>query len=247
LTEVVVGGVGQLWQGDLDLGRVAAQRLSGEDLGRGVLVEDLYYGAVAVAQRLQDLAPSALVLVGAEAAGRPAGSVRRIRVDPARYGHDPGAVADAVQGYVSMHLLLEVAASMGALPQRTVQIVVEPTTIDTSTTLTAPAETALEGALGLVRAEVRRIPLLALADEIRSSIDDGHIEPCAGLDALRALLVELQTLDREGRWGRAFAERDRLRQSIAASPTGEGMTHMDWGMWWTLVEELDRLQPLEAT
>jgi hypothetical protein len=63
---------------------------------------------------------------------------------------------------------------------------------------------------------------------------------------MRALLAELAVLDEEGRWGATFSLRDRLRQGIAASETGEGMTHLDWALWWALVEELDRLAPVEA-
>ena len=62
---VLVGGVSELFQGDLDLGRLAVARLLDEDLGPGVLVEDLHYGAVAVAQRLEEVRPDTLVLVGA--------------------------------------------------------------------------------------------------------------------------------------------------------------------------------------
>ena len=77
---ILVGGVGQLYQGDLDLGRRAVERLRQEHLAAGVLVEDLHYGAVAVAQRLRDVAPDALVVVGAEVHGRTPGTVERRRV-----------------------------------------------------------------------------------------------------------------------------------------------------------------------
>ena len=65
--QILVGGVGELYQGDLDLGRRAVERLGTEDLGPGVLVEELHYGAVAVAQRLEDLRPDLLILIGAVA------------------------------------------------------------------------------------------------------------------------------------------------------------------------------------
>ncbi len=63
---------------------------------------------------------------------------------------------------------------------------------------------------------------------------------------LRRLLDELELLDREGRFGAAFDLRDRLRDEISAGHTPEGMMGLDWGLWWALVEELDRLQPLEV-
>lgn len=246
---VLVGGVGQLYQGDLDLGRLAVERLTGEDLGRGVLVEELHYGAVAVAQRLEELRPAALVLVGAIQRQRAPGAVQRRRVEPAAL--DPGevqlAVADAVTGYVTIDLVIEVAAGLGALPARTVCIEVEPARTGPSEQLSSSARDALDEAVELVRREVRRVPLLELADELAALTKDGRLEPSPALECLRELLGALTGLDREGRWGATFAARDHLRQHIACGATSEGMSHLDWGLWWALIEELDRLQGLEAS
>jgi hydrogenase maturation protease len=245
---ILVGGVGELFQGDLDLGRVAVERLSAEPLGRDVLVEDLYYGAVAVVHRLEELQPSALVVVGASERGRPPGTVQRRRIEGLRL--DPEQVQRSVQdagtGYVTIDLLVDVAWGLGSLPARTVAIEVEPAVIGPIAELSEVAARALEDAVALVRREVGRLPLLGLADTLRATADDGHIERTAALDALEALLGELRLLDAEGRWGRTFAERDRLRAAIGAGETGEGMEHLDWGLWWTLIEELDRLQAVEG-
>ena len=245
---VLVGGVGQLYQGDLDLGRVAAERLVTEALGPDVLVEDLHYGAVAVAQRLQELDPGALVLVGAEDRGRPPGTVERRRIHPpdlppARLQE---AVADAVTGYVSIDLVIEVASALRALPARTVVIEVEPACTDPGERLSPEGQAGLEAALALVRAEVGRVPLLDLADRLRALSRQERLEPAPALDALRDLLDELELLDEQGRWGAAFTLRDRLRRQIADGQTGFGMDHLDWGLWWALIEELDRLQPIES-
>lgn len=245
---IVVGGVSQLYQGDLDLGRRAAERLAAEDLGPDVVVEDLHYGALAVTQRLEDLRPEALVLVGAEPRGRPPGTVERRRiadvaVDPAEV-HE--AMADAGTGWVAIDLVVTVAAGLGALPARTVAVEVEPASVEPSDRMSSVALDALEAALALVRTEVPRLRLLGLADDIREVLADGHVEPNPALDALEALLAELDVLDREGRWGAAFRERDRLRLRIGAGDAGEGMRHEDWALWWTLVEELDRLEASEA-
>ncbi len=40
--------------------------------------------------------------------------------------------------------------------------------------------------------------------------------------------------------------RDELRLRIARGETGEGMDQLDWTLWWALIEELDRLQAVEA-
>lgn len=244
---VLVGGVAQLYQGDLDLGRVATERLAGEDLGPAVLVEELSYGAVAVVQRLEELRPGALVLVGAAERDRAPGTVERRRAEPVeRRPEDVQvAVGEAVVGYVSLDLLLEVAAGLGALPERTVAIEVEPANREPSETLSPPARAGLERALELVRDEVRRVPVLELADELRELVAPEGVETTGALRALRGLLDELEAVDRAGRWGETFALRERLRRQIAAGHTSESMRALDWGLWWALIEELDRLQPRE--
>ena len=245
---VLVGGVGELFQGDLDLGRLAVERLVAEPLGPGVLVEELHYGAVAVAQRLQELAPDALLLVAAVRRDRVPGTVTRRRVERPQLdaAQLQAAVGDAVVGYIHVDLVVEVAAALGALPGRTVAVEVEPARTAPGEPLSAAAEAGLEVALDVVRTEVRRQPLLHLADELRPLVTGRRLAPSPALTAVRRLLAELHHVDRAGGWGATFALRDRLRLTIATEPASEGMDHRDWGLWWALVEELDRLQALEA-
>ena len=233
---VVVGGVGELFQGDLDLGRRAVEMLAREDLGEDVHVEDLHYGAVAVAQRLEDLRPASLVLVGAAQRGREPGTVerRRIRAVDRPAEELQRAVGDAVVGYVTIDLVVEVAFAFGALPARTVAVEVEPVLTGPADHLSPQVERLLGEVVRLAAAEARRAPLLAVADELRS-----RPRGVPTLEPLDALLAELHLLDEEGRWGRAFALRDRLRERIAA---GEGTAdEEDRARARALVEELDRL------
>ena len=125
-----------------------------------MLVEELHYGAVAVAQRLQDLRPQLLILVGAVPGGRTPGTVeRRVVEEPRRKAADvQRAVADAVTGYVGIDLVVEVAAGLGALPPRTVAIEVEPASVEPSEYLSPEAAAGLERALELVRQELRARP-----------------------------------------------------------------------------------------
>jgi hypothetical protein len=245
---VLVGGVGQLYQGDLDLGRLAVERLTREDLGPGVRLEDLHYGALAVGQLLEDLRPSALVLVGAERRGRPPGAVERRRIHPREAAPEElqRSVESAGVGYVSIDLVVEVAGALGVLPARTVAVEVEPMATDPSERLSDAGGEGLEEALRLVRAELGRLPLLELADRLRTRAQGEHLAPAPALVTLRALLRELRVLDEAGRWGQAFALAERLRLQIAAGDTGEGMDHLDWGLWWGLLEELERLGRMEA-
>ena len=246
--EVLVGGVSELFQRDLDVGRLVVERLSGEELGPGVVVEELHYGAVAVAQRLEDLRPATLILVSAVARDRPPGTaVRRLLVPPVLDAATVQlAVGDAVTGYVHPDLVVEIACALGVLPPHTVLVEVEPAVVGPGEGLSALAAAGLETALDLVRTEVGRAPVLALASELRLLLVGDRLEESVALTALRELLVELEQLDQTGHWGRTFALRDRFKLGIAHTDSSEGMDHRDWALWWALVEELDRVEATEA-
>ena len=165
----VVGAVSQLYQGDWDFGRHVLERLAAEDLGPMVALEQFDFGAIAVVQRLEELAPQLLVLVGtAERHGAP-GAVRRRRVRPMRLPRVVvgQAVAEAVTGYVTLDLLLEVASGLGALPARTVAIELEPARGGPCEELSPQAEAALDEAAALVREEL--VQLQPIGSGSRSS------------------------------------------------------------------------------
>jgi len=245
---VLVGGVGELFQADLDIGRRAVELLGGGQLGPDVYVEELHYGAVAVAQRLQELRPEWLLLVGAVEWGAAPGVVRRRLIrDLAPAADDvQAAVRDAAVGYVGIDLLLDVCAGFDALPARTVAFEVQPACSGPSEELSPQAQQALHAVATLVRAELARRPLLDVVAQLRDRCGGDRLEPSPALTTVRELIDELDGLDRTGRWGAAFARRDRLRLEIAGSHTSERMEHLDWALWWALIEELDRLQPLDA-
>lgn len=245
---VLVGGVSELYQGDLDFGRHAAEQLARMDLGHDAVVEELHYGALAVAQRIGELRPGALVLIGARPGGQAPGSIRRRRIRD----HRPSptefqrAIGEAGTGYVGIDLILDVAAGLGVLPARTVTVELEPLSTGPAAALSPQATQALPRAVSLTRAEALRTPLLELAGQLadRDPARLGH-EGAAHTVAL--LLEELRGLDDTGWWGSSFSLRDRLRRQIATELPPEGMDHLDWGLWWALIEELDRLEAAEAT
>lgn len=242
--KVVVGGVSQLYQGDLDLGRRVAERLGATETRPWVSVEDFHYGAVAVAQRLQDLAPEALVLVGAEAAGQAPGAISRRRVTATSPGSAAaGAVGDAVTGFVTIDLLIEVCAALGALPPRVVSFVVEPESVWPAAEMSDTAEEALGKVLDAVNREIELTPVYELAQRLgRQLEDEGRLQPSAALDVARRLVAALAECERSGELGPVLALRDELRVRISAGQTGEGMDHLDWVLWWALIEGLDDAQ-----
>lgn len=245
---IVVGGVSQLYQGDLDLGRRAVERLQEAGSRPWVSVEDFHYGAVAVAQRLQDLAPAALILVGAGPAGQRPGTITRRRITPSRLGAEAaGAVGDAVTGFVTIDLLIEVGSALEALPPRVVAFVVEPEAVWPATELSAGAERALEEVLAAVTREIELTPLYGVARRLGSRLSDGRsLEPSPALEAARRLVAALEECDRSGDLGSVLALRDELRSRIAGGETGEGMDHLDWALWWSLIEGLDEMQKVTA-
>lgn len=245
---VLVGGVSQLYQGDHDLGRIVVELLRDEDLGPDVLVEDLYYGAVAVAQRLEEVRPQMLILVGSREAGRAPGTVerRRIEAPAADIPTIQRSVGDAVVGYVDLDLTIDVLAGLDALPYRTVVVDVEPASTESSEQLSDEAQRALPALLELVRTEIGRAPLFELSDRLREALEEHRLADARAVSVLKDLLGELRAAEFGGAWGATFALRDRLRTAIAAGDTGEGMNHLDWGLWWALIEELDRLQAAEV-
>ncbi|MBW3537100.1 MAG: hypothetical protein KY395_04925 [Actinobacteria bacterium] len=163
---LLVGGVGELLQGDLDVGRVVLERLRLEGLGADVLVEDISYGAVAVSQYLEDLAPDGLVVVGAVSRGRPPGTVGRRRVMPDELlsvDVANGAIRDAVTGYVGAELLIDVSGALGSRPAHTVLIDVEPLSAVPGDPLSDEVEGAVDDIVLAVREEVERMPLLGIS------------------------------------------------------------------------------------
>lgn len=158
---VLIAGVGQLYQGDLDVGRVVVERLQAEGLPAGVIAEDWYYGAIAVCQRIEDLRPELLILVGAVPRGRPPGTVTRLEVAhltrrPEEFQH---AIAEAATGYVSIELILEVACAFNALPPRIVVIEIEPQTTGPSVTLSDQGRRAVEKCVRLARRDFEATPV----------------------------------------------------------------------------------------
>jgi hypothetical protein len=124
-------------------------------------VEDLFFGALAVCQRLQDLQPDALILVGAAVRGRQPGVVVRRDVQPLDMPVDQlqHAVGEAATGYVSIDLVLEVATAFHALPARTTVFEIEPGTTGPGVTLSSAGQIAVPMAIELIKQEVAALAL----------------------------------------------------------------------------------------
>lgn len=241
--KIVVGGVSQLFQGDLDLGRHVMALLRERDLPHEALLEDFDYGAVAVSQRLADLAPDVLILVGAEQRGRAPGAIGRHVVggQPLDSARGQQAIEGAATGYVAIDLVVDVLRALRQAPPRTVIFEVEPADTGPSAELSPIGKRALEAAVARIHDEIEMTPLLILCGDLRQSLSDGHLDDLEVGGQIRRVLDGVAAVEDGGPWGGVFAGRDRLRLLLADSG-GSEMRHLDWGLAWALVEELGRLR-----
>lgn len=128
----LIGGVGYPDLSDHSLSWVVVDALAARELPTGIVVEDVSYNPVAVAQRL-DAEPEpdrfgAVVFVSAVERGRTPGTLAAYRWDrrlpPDEEIHR--AVTDAVTGIIHLDNTLVVTRHLGALPDRVVVIEIEP-------------------------------------------------------------------------------------------------------------------------
>lgn len=130
----VIGGVGYRNLRDHSLGIVLSDELEAHAAPPALLVEDLCYGPVAVAQWFLDEARTApitravFVTAVGRADGRPPGTISAYRWDRSLPSADviQRCVVDAVTGVILLDNTLIVVAWMGALPDETIVIEVEP-------------------------------------------------------------------------------------------------------------------------
>jgi hydrogenase maturation protease len=245
---IVVGGVSQLYQGDLDLGRHVVESLRSLGWSPDVIVEDFHYGAVAVSQQLDDLEPDVLILVGAEERGRLPGTIKRTRVDRSvpDVAQARESVEAAVTGYVTIDLIIDVIKAFGSAPGRIVVYEVEPKITGPSSEMSEEAVEALRVVVGALRREVELTPLFVLCDDLRRTLSDHRLDESSSMRSLMDMVAQLEIVEESGAWGKVFSLRDRLRLEISRGETSENISHLDWSLWWSLIEELDRLQREEA-
>ena len=161
----VIGGVGYRNLRDHSLGIVMSEELEALARPPNLLVEDLSYGPVAVAQWLLDEARDApitravfITAIGRED-GRPHGTICAYRWDHTLPSEDEiqRCVVDAVTGVILLDNTLIVTEWMKALPHETIVIEVEP--------LEHAFGDEMSEAVAESYTEVRRLALLVATDE----------------------------------------------------------------------------------
>lgn len=146
----LIGGVGYPDLSDHSLSWAVVGMLESRTLPAGVVVEDVSYNPVAVAQRLDDEPDGdrygLLVLVSAIARGRQPGTVTTYRWDRQLPCDDEiqRAVTDAVTGIIYLDNTLVVVRHLGALPGRVVVVEVEPLVEAFGSPMSGPVTAQLE-------------------------------------------------------------------------------------------------------
>lgn len=153
----LVGGFGRPGMRDLDFGRHVVDCLQQLNWPEDVVVEDLACSAPLVLDRLQELRPAKVVLVGAVARDfDPPATLRRYQVDraPAGLEETPHAVEEPVMGLIDLDHTLAMARRWGGLPVDTVVIEVEPAEASFGVGFTDVLANCLGPVLDLVREEL---------------------------------------------------------------------------------------------
>jgi hypothetical protein len=165
---VVVGGVGYRSLRDHSLGVQLSDDLAAVARPPALVIEDLSYNPVAVAQWLADEARAApisrAVFVSAIARddGRAAGTITAYRWDQALPADDivQRAVADAVTGVIHLDNTLIVTEWMNALPSEVLVVEVEPWAHAFGDELSAP--------LAAAYIDARRLVMELATDDLRA-------------------------------------------------------------------------------
>ena len=161
----VIGGIGYRNLRDHSLGIVMSDELEALARPPALLVEDLCYGPVAVAQWFLDEAREApitravFITAIAREDGRPPGTISAYRWDRVLPAAEviQRCVVDAVTGVILLDNTLIVVEWMNALPAETIVIEVEPLEHEFGDDMSAAVAAAYD--------EVRRLALLFATDE----------------------------------------------------------------------------------
>jgi hydrogenase maturation protease len=176
----LVAGFGRPGMRDLDFGRQVVAWLQQLDWPDGVVVEDLSFSAPLVLDRLQELRPAKVVLVGAVARHLdPPGTLRRYRVDltPPAPHEVHRSIEESVMGQVDLDHTLAIARHWGGLPTDTVVIEVEPAEACFGLGFSEVLAGALDPILDLVRDELTGVS----GDEETGVEADGLLAPATDL------------------------------------------------------------------
>lgn len=153
----LVGGLGTPGLRDLDFGRQCVGYLQHLEWPEAVMVEDLSCSAHLVLDRLRELRPAKVVLLGTAARGvDPPGTVRRYQLDLTPPSPDKvhQGLTDTLDGMADLDHTLAVVRHWGGFPVDTVVIEVEPLDCSFGPGFSEELGECIEPILAMVREEL---------------------------------------------------------------------------------------------
>jgi len=158
---VLVGGIGLPWLRDLDFGTQFVRRVEALDWPEYVMVEDLSFAAHRALDRLLEIRPSRVILVGCMPREvDPPGTIRRYQLDltppPDEEVHE--RMGEAAGGIIDLDHTLAVVRYWKGFPENTVVIEVEPGDRSFGLGFSAEVEAVVDKVLAMVQEEVALPP-----------------------------------------------------------------------------------------
>jgi hydrogenase maturation protease len=158
---VLVGGIGLPWLRDLDFGTQFIRRVEGLDWPEHVMVEDLSFAAHRALDRLREIEPSRVVLVGCMPREvDPPATIRRYKLDltppPDEEVHE--RMGEAAGGIIDLDHTLAVCRYWKGFPEDTVVIEIEPGDRSFGLGFSAEVEAVVDTVLAMVQEEVAKPP-----------------------------------------------------------------------------------------
>jgi len=158
---VLIGGIGLPWLRDLDFGTQFVRRVEGLDWPEHVMVEDLSFAAHRVLDRINEIAPARVILVGCMPREvDPPGTIRRYLLDltppPDQEVHD--RLAEAAGGIIDLDHTLAVVRYWKGFPEGTIVIEVEPGDRSFGLGFSPEVEGVIDDVLALVQEEAAKPP-----------------------------------------------------------------------------------------
>lgn len=154
---VLVAGLGLPWLRDLDYGTQFVRRVAGEPWPKGVYVEDLSVSAHRVLDRLKELKPHKVILVGAMPRDvDPAGTIRRYKLDltPPDESDLAERLGESIGGIIDLDHTLAIGKWGKGFPEDTVVIEVEPGDRSFGLGFSEEVEATVDEVLALIRDEL---------------------------------------------------------------------------------------------
>ena len=154
---ILVGGIGLPWLRDLDFGTQFIRRIEGEEWPEGVSVEDMSFSGHRVLDRLLEMRPHKVILVGCMPRDiDPAGTIRRYKLDLDLPEDEDitERLSESIGGIIDLDHILAICRWGKGFPPDTVVIEVEPGDRSFGLGFSEEVEETVDEVLAMIREEL---------------------------------------------------------------------------------------------